>query len=407
MHFFTAARVVILAGLIHGATLVAHGYGAAALIAAMTSGLGMSKTLISFTYAVGGIVAGILLQFIGKNYDRSASNRYTAAIAVCTGLAFVLLAMSGSLPTWVPVAFWLALAWSLIRLFGEGAIVIACRSVVVRWFPKKFGTATAVETCVAALGISTVPVLTLASVQKIGWAPTCVGIGLMCIFVVAPIAWFFLVDPEEAPVESTKCSVVTDKGKYAGEGMTVREALRTRAFWAVTLGVAYIGFVFSGIAFNLAWIGQEQGISVTHAIGTFKALGASTLVCTLLSGYLVDRLSAQTLLRMMVLMEAIALFGLLHLGSSAGWMLYAILNGVTKSLYAILKCTAWPSLFGIKHLAAIGSVAVGVIMVTSAVAPWVMNLGHSMLGSYRVCMVILATVPVVCVWVLSMGWKKA
>lgn len=104
-------------------------------------------------------------------------------------------------------------------------------------------------------------------------------------------------------------------------------------------------------------------------------LAGSTVVFTLIGGWLVDRFNSKVLLPTFLLPMGIGCF---LLGASAGeWSIFAFMGllGWSYGFSSALFGTLWPEIYGVKHLGSIRAVASAAMVFASALGPGVTGLG--------------------------------
>ena len=121
---------------------------------------------------------------------------------------------------------------------------------------------------------------------------------------------------------------------------TRAEALRTTAFWIVTLAIANHAMVGTGISLHVVDLGAESGLTPDEALGIFLPITILSVPTGILIGTAVDRLPMRFLIMGMMVGQAL-MFGLApHLGDPvlyrvclAGW-------GFSSGFYGPLSVAA-------------------------------------------------------------------
>jgi MFS family permease len=186
------------------------------------------------------------------------------------------------------------------------------------WFIRKRGFAMSVNAAAFRLGgAAMVPILSVF-VLKYGWQNASIGIGLMMIFLVMPMALFFRRSPEayglnpDGDPDPHEDPLSTDGDNPAPiatyDSWTTKEALKTRAFWILSIGtmlrIAAHGTIFVHLIAILDWKDIDRQVAANMVGGL--ALVAVPLI--LLAGYYGDRIGRTKILSMGYAMSAISLF---------------------------------------------------------------------------------------------------
>jgi len=406
---------VVLAVSTVGVVMSAPGQtiGVAVFTESLIEATGLSRVAFSNTYLVGTLVSGLLLPYAGINVDRFGVRR--GVIAASLGLSGVLVYLSqvDRIAAWVadfglPIEATsyvvLALGFLGLRFTGQGVLTLVSRTMLSRWFERRRGQVSAISGPFASIAFASSPVFLAAWVAASGWRgawlemAAALGIGMTLL------GWlFFRESPEECGLELDGGPAVTSK-TAAGPGaappvvqrdFTRAEALRTAAFWIVTLGISNHAMVGTGISFHIVDIGAEAGLSADEALGIFLAITAVSIPTGMVVGFAVDRIPMRFLIMAMMLGQVV-MFGLApHLGDPtlrliciAGW-------GFSSGFYGPLTVAALPNFFGRTHLGAIQGVTMMVIVIASSLGPAVLAAANAAFGSYAPGLHALAFLPLV------------
>jgi MFS family permease len=110
----------------------------------------------------------------------------------------------------------------------------------------------------------------------------------------------------------------------------------------------------------------------------FVGFAAATVTATLVSGALIDRLSAVRLLPFYNLPLAAGLLVIAGFSDPLAALLFLIMAGLCTGANRSVSSAIWPELYGGAHLGAIRSVFLGIFMLATAVAPamvgWLLDL---------------------------------
>ncbi len=276
-------------------------YGISALFKPIAEELGFSRTVASVPGGIARLEGGFEGPVAGWATDRFGA-RYVVLLGVfICGLSLVLMYFIDSL--W---AFYIV--WGL--LLGTGHNIgtsVPIDTAISNWFVKKRGMA--LGTKMVFVGLSGVLVLPLIAflINQQGWRTTCVVGGLVCWFVGLPLAWFFIKSrrpeyygllPDGATIEKgvTDTTEVIDGGvKYAAEvqevEFTLRQAMRTRAYWLLISAHVVHGLVSSAINVHLIPYLTDIGIDPLKAAGMMAIMVFSSLPLRFVGGFICDRVT--------------------------------------------------------------------------------------------------------------------
>ncbi|MCE6995503.1 MFS transporter [Saccharothrix sp. S26] len=349
--------------------------------------LGISRSAVSTAYLVGTLTGALAMPLVGRTLDRFGARR----VVVVIGLVFggTLCALSA-----VSSVVGLTAGFVAIRMAGQGALGLAATTVVALWFDRRRGTALGLVSAIGASAISLTPVLLEVLVSDWGWRRAWLAEGVVVLAVVLPVAWFALRDrPADLGQQPDGATLHDDEPPAPQWGVPRGMALRTPFFWVVTAGVAARGLLSTAINFHQISLLTARGLTATAAAANFLPQTAATLVATLATGFLVDRMRSQPLvaLCMAALLGALVLGTWVTPGLSA--VLFGLLLGAAGGGMRTLEAATFPRYFGTRHLGGIRGVVVSVSVGSTAFGPVLFATLHDLTGSYTPALLLAAPVP--------------
>jgi sugar phosphate permease len=178
---------------------------------------------------------------------------------------------------------------------------------ITNWFVKKRGVALGTKSVIQGLsGVIVLPLIAFLLNQQ-GWRMTFLIGGLVAVVVGLPLVWFCIKPrrpeyygllPDGARVEEgvVDTSEILDKGvEYATEvgevEFTLRQAMRTRAYWLIIIANAAHGMGAGAIGLHLIPYLTDIGIDPIKAAGIMAVMVFSSLPARFIAGFVLDRLS--------------------------------------------------------------------------------------------------------------------
>jgi MFS family permease len=229
---------------------------------------------------------------------------------------------------------------------------------------------------------SIIPAVVALWMTQYGWRAAYLGIAAV-IFVVGFPALLLL--PRRLAPAATRSAAPS-----ALEGMTLREAARTRSFWLLLGGIAGGAGSLTATVTHIIPILTDRHLSMQLATGVFGAMALCNASWQVVMGWLLDRTSSPKVAGFFL---AISLLGLLLLGGATGsttLLAGGILLGMgTGTEYALLPY-AIPRYFGNRHFSAIYGAIYGVTILVSGVAPILMDVVFDATGQYRNALIAMA-----------------
>lgn len=355
--------------------------------------LEISRSLISTFYTIGTLVGSFALPFIGRRIDLNGPRLTTGIVSALFGLA--CLYMSTVYNGWM-----LLIGFVAVRMLGQGSMGLVSNYVIIQWWLRRRGTMLGISgVAMALLGIGGFPVMINWLIPVVGWRMTWVILGVALLVVMVPIGLlFFRSRPEVFGLlpdgATSKPTLVTSQGEIEEENWTSQEARGTAAFWIITIGLASISMLSTGLQFHMVSIFLDNNLSADAAAGVYVPLAMTTAVMTLASGILVDRMPVRYLLIAALLLQAMSLWLAPSLNSL--WMatLYGVLLGCLSGLQRTVSTVVYASYFGRLHLGAISGLSTTVMVAGSALGPLPMAVAHDIVGQYTQVLYGLSLLPV-------------
>ena len=247
-------------------------------------GWSRAQVALGFSLSLGlsGLTAPLAGRWIDKRGPRSAI--FIGAIAV--GLTYVLLATTQSLWQWY---LYLALN-GLLRHF---VFIIPFMALIARWFDRRRSVAASIlATGLMVGGMVFVPVVR-AMIDGFGWrtAFAATGITLSVSIVIllltvirdSPAAYGLEPDGDAPPEDDT------GEEEKSG-GLTLREALHTRLFWALAAAMTLFPLGMVTWMSHSAPFYEWAGLSADTAALLISLSAGLAIVPRLLAGHFADRL---------------------------------------------------------------------------------------------------------------------
>jgi MFS transporter, OFA family, oxalate/formate antiporter len=365
---------------------------------------GLSRLTLSYAYLVGTVSSGLLLPRGGRLLDRAGSRATAVLAALGLGLTLLFLSrvdrvadtLGGPVPEparpWVAILV-LTLGFVALRFTGQGMLTLASRTMLGKWFDRRRGLVAGVSGVFVSFGFSATPLLLSLWIDAVGWRGAWAGMAAVAGGATATIVWLLFRDnPEECGLRMDGRDGREARGKEPRpteppvdleRDLDRAAALRTSAFWAVTLALALHGMMVTGISFHIVDLGATGGLSETQAVALFLPMSAASVTLQIVIGVLADRVAVKWLVVAMMANEALALGCMGYLGVPALRWAAVISLGAGGGFFTPLSTVALPRLFGRTHLGSIGGAQMMVMVVASAVGPSLLALSRIHEGSYR------------------------
>lgn len=316
---------------------------------------------------------GLLLVsvFVGALADRYGARRIalTSQALLAAGLlAFALM----------PGSLWLFYAgYALLVIVGAGTLQMTWSRAIVGWFTAGRGTALGI----AMMGTGLVGALTPAYVtwliDQFGWRGAYVGLALLPVVLGLPTTYLFFREPPKSPAAAIAQHVEPETG------WTFRDAMRTRAFWFLSLSF-FIGTIgVLGTLVHAIPMLTDRGIDRGSAAMLAGLFGLCVGLGRLVTGPLLDVLDPERVIAALFLLPATACVVLLFAGDSVvlcgiGLALVGFAGGVEGDAGGFLVARY----FGRAHYGAIYGLLVALAILGGGTGPILIGYGLDATGSY-------------------------
>ncbi|MGH1489240.1 MAG: MFS transporter, partial [Acidimicrobiales bacterium] len=321
-------------------------FNAFALIAVeLRNEFGWSASALGAAFALNRAESGLLGPIQGWMTDKWGPRVVLRIGAVIMALGFIAFATLDSLTEFYAFYLLVALGSSLAGFLG---ITVA----IVNWFERKRSRALALAQMGFAVGGAFTFLVGLA-LQQFGWRTTSVLSAGLTLLVILPLSRHFAqrpedidqfvdgIDPEEledaAPLPSTVSRV----------HFTASEALRTRAFWLISVGHASALLVVGASMAHLGlYLDEERGFGTLHTAVVVGMLPAMMGVGQLLGGVLGDRFDKRILVTIAMLGHGL---GMLLLALANNWLLvwlFVLFHGLAWGVRGPIQSAMRADYFG-------------------------------------------------------------
>jgi len=341
----------------------------------------MSQTAVASIYSAATLLSGFLLFFMGRLVDKFGRRAMLTAAALLLGLScFYNSFIAGPMTLFV--------GFFLIRYFGQGSMTLIPNTLTSQWFVKYRGRALGFASLGGLIGAATFPPLINGLIDMYGWQQTWRILGCVLILLFTPIALYFVRNrPEDVGLSPDGIAAATDEnGEPAHSPLehswTLQEAVRTRAFWFVMVCGAIPAMINTGITFQIFSIMGDQRIDRMFTAYILSLVPLVSFGCSLLSGFLVERVSAHKLLGLSFLLSLATPLLLIAVHSPPTAVFFAVVWGVSQGVMNIPLGVIWPNYFGRKYLGSIQGVTHTAGVIGSALGPIQFGWAYDQFGTY-------------------------
>jgi sugar phosphate permease len=388
--------VILVAGSI-GMIMTSPGqtYAVSIFIDSFIADLGISRSVVSTLYSMGTLVGSFALPFVGRQIDHRGGRMIVVIISVLFGIACIYMGI-------IQNALMLGLGFIAIRMLGQGSLGLVCTNVINQWWVRRRGMAMGISgVLMSLLALGGFPNLIYWLISQYGWRVSYGLLGMTLILFMAPLGYLFFRDrPEEYGLQPDGAKTTTTTNENISpstieENWTLAEAIRTRSFWIVSLGLGVISMLGTGLFFHMVSILNDGGLTAAEAASVFVPIAVTTAVVNLGSGILIDRVRIRVILAAALLTLAISLWMAPRFQGLEWAFLYGIVLGSMSGLQRTASTVVWAAYFGRRHLGSITGLSSTILVAASALGPMPFGIARDVLGSYTVVLTVCAIAPLI------------
>lgn len=358
----------------------------------MTREFGWSRTALSGAVSLGGVMAALSSPLIGPVLDRQGARLMLCAAVFVTGLSTMLLSLTQSL-----LAFYIF--FCIARMNFASAFDIGIYGALNSWFIARRAFATSIANLAQMAGLVALPLIAHVAIERQGWRAGWLAVGLTVLLVGFVPAWLFLVRrpedvglvPDGQSLAATADQPATARAPRLPEPeFTRHEALRTPAFWLLSLFTLTVYPVQAGISLHQAPHLIERGLSPTVAATIVSTFSLASAFAGLGFGLLARRTGVRAGLAMAALFLGASAIMMLGIAAPLQGYLAACCFGVGIGGMLTVLPIAWADYFGRKSFGAIRGVALTVQVTAQASGPLLSGVLRDLTGDYVVSLACFA-----------------
>ena len=338
--------------------------------------LGASQSQLSGALSLWFIGSAVGSIFLGRLLDRYSVKR----IMIIGGIIFSLGLFSIS---FIEDSLSLLLIYATLLAVGGPALGnLSVTKLVANWFESKAGVALGI----AAIGISfsgvVLPILVDPLIDSIGWRNVYLVFGAVVIFILIPSVRYLVIDtPEEIGQYKDNLQQPIDDG-LSKALMSLKDFLRAKIFWLISLAFAFQFLAMGGVLLHLPLHSENQGFLETWLIFGFPlkqtvfayslaALGG--VIGKIFFGYLIDRLQPNQPVMLMMLMQAVGIFGLTMIDQLGLFLIFCLIFGIGFGGAMVLMSACFLKAFGSNNLGSVRGLSALIIVPVQPVGMFVVG----------------------------------
>jgi MFS family permease len=353
---------------------------------------GWSKAMVAGAFALTRIESGILGPLQGWLVDRFGPRLILTIGTLMFGVGFMLFSLVDSIVSFYLCFLLIALGSSL---GGFATLMVS----IVSWFNRNRAKAIAGSQLGFSVGGLSVPLVILL-LETYGWRTTAFISGITVLVVGLPLVQVVKHRPEdhgelpdgfapdpEVPIDDAG----TQPEARTTRDFTAREAMRTQAFWLISVGHALALLTVSAVMVHLiAHLTESMDYSVSQAGGVVALLTGFQMLGQLAGGYLGDRINKRLICVACMVAHAAGL--LLVTFANSFWMVlaFAVLHGLAWGTRGPLMVALRADYFGPRSFGTIMGFSSLIVMLGMSAGPIFAGVMADIYGNYEIGLAVLA-----------------
>lgn len=324
--------------------------------------LGLSAGRYGSLYSIATLASGLVILFFGGLIDRLPLRFFATLSALGLALAGLVMAFAVH-----PLLLLLGLF--LVRFCGQGLLPHTAQTTMARYFDLDRGKALSVSASGVPVGEVVLPIAAVALIALIGWQASWGVIALLTLSVYLPLMWWLL---DRAPID-TRSRPATADASVLKNSAGRRDMLKDYRFWLALPTVLGGPFMVTGILIQQGFVLAEKDWSAAWLASCFIIYGVTHWVAQLVTGILIDRFSAQRVLRFVLAPLAAAVFVLAYL--EGNWVAppFMMLLAMTIGSGSPVGGALWAEVYGTAKLGSIRSLMSSLMIISTAISPFLIG----------------------------------
>ena len=359
---------------------------------------GWSQTQLNLSLAFS-FISGLCAPFVGTLSDRIGIRPVMFGSILIIAIGFLMRPFITELWHWY-------LFSALVYTGFPGATVLPGGKMVGLWFPRTRGRMMGAVMAGNNFGGITMPPLAAAIIVVFNWQTAYVVFGVI-MGALAVMALFVIVEDEKKVESEMKRTGRGDQAQIARAaahaGVTLKQALRNRNFWLVTVGLVAATFTYQGVLTQLRQHFEESGFTPAMATTAVSTIAGMGIFSKLAFGRASEKITARIATILSIGLQMVGVLIIAQVDASHLLWLGIFVFGLGFGGLGALALLVVQEMFGMKEFGGImGIMQVGMIA-SGTGAPMMAGAIHDSSGSFDSAFLIVAAIFVVGIAALALA----
>ncbi|WP_077212886.1 MFS transporter [Bacillus dakarensis] len=343
----------------------------------MMEDLEISRTFISTIIAVSMIMYGVGMPLAGYLCEK-----YSTKFVLLLGLVIIELSIVGTVLT--DNVWFFFFAYGVALSFGLSfTSPVAVTPIIGRWFVRQRGKALFSLSTGSMAGIAIFNPLATFLIEATGWRSTMFIFGLIFLILIIPAALFIF--KEDVPEGADTLNDYSEKKpvtQTASPSLTIRDAVRSKAYWQVVAGLFACGFSMNLLGSHAVPMLVDHDFDPTTASFGIGLIGLVAIFSTLVLASIADKFAKKKMLFWIYFIRGLGFLGLVFAQDTMQLYLVAALGGLVWSGSIALSSAILGDLYGIKLLGVLYGWAYLGHQIGGAISSFLGGWGYEVFGTH-------------------------
>tara|TARA_B100000029_G_scaffold137229_1_gene132027 strand:- start:55668 stop:56906 length:1239 start_codon:yes stop_codon:yes gene_type:complete len=359
---------------------------------------GWSQTQLNLSLAFS-FISGLCAPFVGSLSDRIGIRPVMFGSILIIAIGFLMRPFITELWHWY-------LFSALVYTGFPGATVLPGGKMVGLWFPRTRGRMMGAVMAGNNFGGITMPPLAAAIIVVFNWQTAYVIFGAI-MGALAVVTLFVIVEDEKKVEREMKRTGRGDQAQIARAaaqaGVSLKQALRNRNFWLVTVGLVAATFTYQGVLTQLRQHFEESGFTPAMATTAVSTIAGMGIFSKLAFGRASEKITARIATMLSIGLQMLGVIIIAQVDAAHLLWLGIFVFGLGFGGLGALALLVVQEMFGMKEFGGImGIMQVGMIA-SGTGAPMMAGAIHDSSGSFDSAFLIVAAIFVVGIAALALA----
>lgn len=337
--------IVLSAALQNGLGGSIHWQGFTVLFIPISQTFGISSAQTSILFALARAENGLMGPLTGWLMDKFGPRPLAIGGTAMAGIGYIFLARVENYTQFL-------LIYVLVISIGATTSFMQTAFVALNvWFIKKRGLVMSINSASFRLGSAILVPTFSYIVYSFGWQNAVLILGIFLLVFITPLGYFYKRSPESMglkPDGETQGNSEEDSNDVDISGYTWKEAVKTSAFWLLTIATTFRLSIHGAIFVHMIPILVWKGISAESAAWYVGILALAGVPVIIIMGRLSDKFGRPKMLALCYSVSALSLV-LVNISNNSMYLLLSLLLLVGSEAGSGLNWSLVGDLFGRKN----------------------------------------------------------